>query len=114
MVTEHMRRSVKAAATVVIALDSAAYTDQQAYLANPQNKALFIELLSQKLQNLGQTVTQAPGDADTFIVSAALQIATTGQYTTVVADDTDILVLLVYHWHSSMAEVHMQSFKSTR
>ena len=105
---EHVRRSAKTAATVVLALDAVAYTDQQAFLANVQNKASFIELLSQKLCSVGHAVTQASSDADTSVVRVALQTVTTGQHTTVVADDTDILVLLVFHWQSCMAEVHMQ------
>ncbi len=44
-----------------------------------------------------QIVHQSPGDADTIIVACALQYATQGIEVTVIADDTDILILLMHH-----------------
>jgi len=46
--------------------------------------------------------------ADTVICSTTLQKAAAGETVTVVADDTDILVLLVYHWQPFMAEPYMK------
>ena len=56
-----------------------------------------------------QIVYNSTGDADTLIVSSALQYAQQGQEVNVVADDTDILVLLVYHWKDTMADINFQS-----
>ncbi len=38
-----------------------------------------------------------------------LQFAIEGNEVTVVADDTDVLVLLMYHWKENMANIHFQS-----
>ena len=56
-----------------------------------------------------QVVHKSPEDADTMIVSCALQFATQGNDVVVVANDTDILVLLIYHWNPSMTNVYFQS-----
>src|SRR6218665_316434 len=105
---EHQRRSTKMAAMVSINNDAIVHDNQQAFLANSYNKSCFIEFLMKEFKNSGFCVMQAPSDADTLIVRVALDIATSGQYVTVVADDTDVLVLLVHHWKPSMAEIYMK------
>ena len=57
----------------------------------------------------GQVVHQSPGDADTMIVQCALQYAIEGREVNVVADDTDVLVLLMYHWKQNMATIYFLS-----
>jgi len=52
-------------------------------------------------------VHQAMNDADTLIVQTALNFASAEQPVLVVADDTDVLVLLVYHFKTSMADVYI-------
>jgi len=47
----------------------------------------------------GYAVHQAVGD---------VELAAKMQPVTVVASDTDILVLLTYHWKENMAEIHIQ------
>ena len=49
---------------------------------------------------------QSIGDADTMIVQCALQYVSEGSDVNVVADDTDILVLLMHHWKQNMASVY--------
>jgi len=105
---EHLRRSTKTAATVNIDFDCLACSDQQSFLANEENKGAFLKLLTDQFLSNGHDVQQAPSDADTLIVRVALAAAAGGQHVTVVADDTDVLVLLVYHWIPSMAEVFMK------
>ena len=56
----------------------------------------------------GQIVNNSTGDADTMIVASAPQFAAQGNTTTVVADDTDVLLLLMYHWKENMADVYFQ------
>ena len=52
---------------------------------------------------MGVAVHQAPGDADTLIVSVALEKALNDRmYVSVLAEDTDILVLLLHHWQQCM------------
>lgn len=57
----------------------------------------------------GHNVLQAQCDADTNIVKAAIHGAQLGQVATVVADDTDVLVLLVHHFQSHWADIYMLS-----
>ena len=52
---------------------------------------------------------QSESDADTHIISAAIALASDGNHTTVIADDTDILVLLLFHWNADMADIHLRS-----
>jgi len=49
------------------------------------------------LQESGVTAVQAKDDADTVIVRTALDIAAKGESVTVIAHDTDILVLQAGH-----------------
>ena len=66
-------------------------------MSNENNKSQFISLLSKYLRLDGYVVYTADGDADTMIVTCALQYASQGNDVNVVADDTDVLVLLMYH-----------------
>ena len=59
------------------------------------NRSQFITLLSYYLKVDDQSVHQSAGDADTMIVACAIQYAIQGTKVTVVADDTDVLVLLI-------------------
>jgi len=43
----------------------------------------------------------------TVTVKAALEIATAHEPVTAVSDDTDILVLLVYHFKPTMADIYL-------
>jgi len=73
-------------------------TNQQSFLANAANKSKFIDLLKLALCDAGCETVQAAGDADTANVSAALQIAASRHCAVgVVADDINILVMLVHH-----------------
>ena len=44
-----------------------------------------------------------------MIVECALQFAIGGREVNVVADDTDVLVLLIYHWKQYMADIYFLS-----
>jgi len=76
---------------------------KNAFLANTKNKQKFIYMLSDKLKESGIDTIHASADADVLVVKTAVQQAAT-QRTTLVGDDTDLLVLLCYH-------VQMDSFK---
>ena len=69
------------------------YRNQQLFLANEKNKVQFIHLLIHYLRLDGHAVIQSESDADTQIGSTAIALASDGKHTTVIADDTDILVL---------------------
>ena len=106
---EHLRRVQKKCADIQLAESMKASVDQQTFLSNMKNKSQFITLLSHYLKADGQIVNNSTGDADTMIVASALQFAVQGNTTTVVADDTDVLVLLMYHWKENMEDVYFQS-----
>ena len=48
-----------------------------------------------------------------MIVACALQYATQGIEVTVIADDTDILILLIYHWQKEMVFIGNEVTKET-
>ena len=54
-------------------------------------------MLRSSLEADAHSVIQYHTDADTDIISEALRLATQGNSVTVVAHDTDIPVLLLYH-----------------
>ena len=77
--------------------------NQEVFLKNEQNKSKFISFLSDELRREGHDVRNSLGDADTQIVSAALEYAEdNNKDVVVVAADTDILVLLMFHWKNGM------------
>ena len=80
--------------------------DQQAFFSNEKNKTNFICLLTMHLRSTGHQVEVSCGDADTLIVSSALEFAWNGQ--TVVAEDTDVLIMLVYHWINCMEDIFIR------
>ena len=106
---EHQRRLKKTCADIQLGEFMEAHHSQQIFLSNESNKSQFISLLSQHLEADGNIVHVADGDADTMIVSCALQYAAQGREVNVVADDTDVLVLLMYHWEQNMANIHFLS-----
>lgn len=110
---EHSRRAAKSSPDIVFDCNIPAYKNQGAFLSNSRNKAQFVAFLITSLQIKGYTVYQAKDDADTLIVEKALEFAHTNDVT-VVANDTDILVLLVYHFKSSFKRVLLHSEVSTR
>ena len=81
-------------------------------MANSNNFWLteFISLLTKYLLAEGHEVYQSKNDADTLIVQHALRIAQASVSAVVVADDTEILVLLMYHYcKEEMADIFLRS-----
>jgi len=109
---EHKRRAMKAVKVspeVAIDESTVAVFEQHSFLANDRNKDQFIQMLVHHMNSKGLKAFQATADADTDIVAAAISHASTPETTAVFADDTDILVLLVYHLKASMADVYFVS-----
>ena len=77
------------------------------FLSNKKNKTQFVHLLRHYLTVDGHRVIKSEGDADTDIVTIALNSTCDGHLVVVVADDTDILVLLLYHWKADMQDLYM-------
>jgi len=70
-------------------------------------KGDLVSLLIDRLKFAGYQVLQAIDDADTLIASVAVQTAACGQVVSVIANDTDILVLLLAHFQSDMSDIFM-------
>ena len=77
--------------------------ERERFLSNPTNKSRFIHQLTATLQpEFGVVIAEQ--DADLTIVLSALNTATE-EPVIVVADDTDIIVLLLYHFHENHKDV---------
>lgn len=98
---EHKRRVGNISGNVTVALHNKPTCNQESFLKNSKNKSQFISLLVKALKDEGHDVRQSTGDADTQIVLAGLEYASK-ENKTVVANDTDILVLLMFHWAAHM------------
>ena len=80
---------------------------QDRFLSNNDSKVGLSKFLSLHLQEEGISIINSPGDANSTIVETALEIAQKNLGpVTVVSDDTDIVVMLVYHWQENMSEVY--------
>ena len=101
---EHLRRNfVSQSCNVNICADNQVPFTQDRFLSNTENKVGLIKFLSLHLQEEGISIINCPGDADSTIVETAREIAQKNLGpVTVVADDTDIVVMLVHH----MSEVY--------
>jgi hypothetical protein len=108
---EHARRSLKAGQSAPdrqINIDTKNIGNQEAFLSNVNNKMALINLLTDYLQQHGISVHQASGDADTLIVSVALHHASSYEnlaHVAVIAEDTDILALLLFHRRHNMKDI---------
>ena len=105
---EHLRRnSIPQSRNVDIHEENPVLFTQDRFLSNTENKTNFINCLSQHLIQSWYFTINCPGDADSTIVKTTLDMANTSWgHGTVVADDTDIAVMLVHHWQNNMSDVY--------
>ena len=105
---EHKRRSLKGKSSpnIFVQENISAYGNQHAFLSNDFNKKQFIKLLEFYLFADGHTVEIAPGDADTLIVEYSLKKAESSKVI-VVADDTDIFIMLLHFYHQNYKPILM-------
>ena len=111
---EHIRRSKTSCPYLKIVAIGLAHKDQHLFFSNANNKSQFINLLSIYLIESGFDVHQSSSDADTNIVKAALEIASSGNLVIVIADETGVLVLLLHHFNDDMSDVFVYSEASRR
>ena len=78
---------------------------REVFLSNSSNKNQLIQLLCKRLENEGYFAVQSCGDADVLIVKQAIDYAGVGRDVVVMAEDTDILVLMMSHWKASMGDM---------
>ena len=93
----HIRRSGDTIGVIVHFISSMALqTKKEEFLSIKHNKQRFIAFLYQRLEQAGCEIHQASGETDVLIVQTALTSAAK-QETVLVGDDTDLLLLLIYH-----------------
>ena len=103
--TEHSRRSAQLSSSNVDVTEKMILTsNREVFLRNQINKKNFIKLLCQVLTQSGIDTLQSKGDADVLIVKKSLEEAVRNDVD-VVAEDTDILILLLHHWKINMNEI---------
>ena len=88
---------------------------KEEFLANVVNKQRFIYLLSEKLRQAGCNTVHATGDADLLIVKTAVECAENSS-TTVIGEDTDLLVLLRSHADMKKSDIifHSEAKQNTK
>ena len=103
---EHKRRAGNGARCpdIEIVESNKVQFPQERFLSNESNKDQIIKLISTFLRDDSQTVINCTDDADTAIVSTALGYCTGESPVVVVADDTDIVIMLLYHWRKGMGD----------
>ena len=79
---------------------------REKFLSNSNNKVQLIKMLSQYLKDDGNEFFNCSGDADSTICHTARDLATTVEKEVVlIADDTYIFIVLIYHWKSEMKNI---------
>ncbi|KAJ8881758.1 hypothetical protein PR048_018244 [Dryococelus australis] len=89
------RASKRTFAEIMFEMNTSASTTQADFLSNHHNKKRLITLLSHHFETAGIEVCNSEDDADTLIVKRALELALVGNNVTVIASDSDIVVMLL-------------------
>ncbi|KYN50525.1 hypothetical protein ALC57_00165 [Trachymyrmex cornetzi] len=94
---ERMRRQIKQTGREInFDLNTNITCPKEKFFSNEKNKKNFIFLLAGELQKLGFTTDTAQEDADTLIISTAIQLQKDNQsIVKIIGEDTDLLVLLM-------------------
>ena len=109
---EHMRRMAgkKICPDLRVTQQLIITCDREVFLANEKNKGALITMISMEMENNNIIVRQAKDDGDTLIVKTAIDLVTSVKTPViVVAQDTDILVLLCYHRPNNCSNLYLQS-----
>ncbi|VDI40710.1 Hypothetical predicted protein [Mytilus galloprovincialis] len=107
----HERRSKGVTGTHISFKDSTPFKSKKdIFLANGENKQNFINILCNKMDNEGFISLQAAADADVLIASTAVRYASCYP-TVVVGEDTDVLILLLFHAEENSKPLFFQSDK---
>ena len=93
----HRRRAKgKLGPTVLFTKEMCLTVAKDIFLSNPMNKQNFLKQLGDDLQATGCQIFYASSDADVLIAQKTIESASV-QDTVLVGDDTDLIVLLLYH-----------------
>ena len=99
------RQSGKVSASIVIAENAHVHRDQQAFFSNEKNKTNFVSLLTTHLWGTGHQVEEAVVMQIHSLYPVRLNSL---GMVTVVAEDTDVLIMLVYHWRNCMEDIFIR------
>ena len=113
---EHfLRRSLKkrGVAEFTFNKETKVKMNQEAFLSSEKNKAKFVKMLSEFLIEDGQMVWNCKEDADTEIIKCAVETAEECDVN-VVADDTDVALMLLFHWNPLLHEITFTSERSKK
>ena len=94
---------------VQVKKDTQLQHSQSLFLTKNSNKTQLINLLSVALKEAGHIVKTSHDDADTFIVSTALDFAIEKMPLLVIAAHTNVLIMLLYYWNNEMVNILMLS-----
>lgn len=83
------------------------------FMSKGKNKQALIDIVSTRLREKGCNVVNCAGDADTEIVSVTIAASEYGS-TTLIGEDTDLLVLLLYHMKPDRKSVFFRSDNKSR
>ncbi|KAL5020495.1 hypothetical protein ScPMuIL_003387 [Solemya velum] len=107
----HLRRGKNVHPVVSFNQDTIFSGKKEDFLSRDCNKQKMIDLISQTLRDESFEVINAPGDADVEIVKSAVQSAVT-RSTTLVGEDTDLLVLLLFYAKATDEDLYFRSDKA--
>ena len=104
--SEHVRRSALKSSTpnIKISEHSQSFYSKERFLSNPNNKKELISLLPTSFMADSQDLCVCKGDADSKIASTALELTKENQVL-IVADDTDVAVLLLHRWNEDLKDI---------
>ena len=109
----HQQRRRNKTPPVEISAETKFEGKSENFLSEPRNKHEFIYHVANELQKLKCNVIQAEGDADVDIVRAAIEKAKT-QSTTLIGEDTDLLILLLHYADENSKDLYFRSDKKLK
>ena len=108
----HKRRNPIQSMEMLCALDTALDCRKDLFLSNSKNKQAFVNLLAEKLVDAGYKTFCHENDADTLVVQKTFDFLSDSNVL-VIADDTDILMLLLSYMTDQLTHrVYLQREKS--
>ena len=111
--THHRRGEIRNYPVVNVTKETEFEGKKEEFLSRGTNKHHLISLISEELRQMGCVVIQADGDADVDITMAAVNAASTHS-TTLIGEDTDLLVLLLHHTPPDSKPLYFRSDNETR
>lgn len=107
------RRSPIRCQDIVINESNIFHPAQETYLSKENNKTCIITLIFKYLDKGDQLLIQCDEDADPTVISVAISLLSSKKVNPVmvVADDTDIAIMHIYHWNGEMSEIIFNSKK---